>query len=152
MSNKDRRYVEYLEEIAKQSTKVDVKPVKVKNKDVHAFIMENEIQAGESKIPAKLIYDTYLKWRPNKKKLTRNWFFHHFKNYFKRYHGGSEIFYMLDEDSFDMSYENWRRVVNDYYESKDGKVRQNALRKRKKTNKEKQKEKSGTEQKLQSEE
>lgn len=135
MSDKNKELLE----LAKQDTDEEIRYEG--NPDVVRFVKKQNIQPGNTMIPAGLIYFEYKKHKfyHRKAMISKDAFFKSFINMFERKMHNNMVYYMLDPEQFDMSEEGMFK----YYRS------EHREKKRKKNNKKSGK-KSGSKTSIQS--
>jgi hypothetical protein len=102
--------------------------VQEKRTDVNKYIKHFNIKAGETLVPAFVIYYHYRKWR-KQHYMAKNHFFKHFNQIYEVCKTVADRSYYLDPEPFDMTLEG--RVKARVFSRKD----RDAKRKKKKTSK-----------------
>lgn len=106
----ETKSIQELMEIAKIPLKEDKHS---KLTPVHRFIVVDELEKGDVRIPAALIYDRYLKWAAlaNVAQVGLVTFFKEFKLYFSnKVTTNKGIFYVMGSKGFDLSPEYLEHV------------------------------------------
>jgi hypothetical protein len=88
------------------------------DKEVHKFILELNIQEGETKVPNSKIYYVYTKWNPRRTRKKPSIFFKEFKKCFRRYIKNSERGYKLNQKPFILNEED-QRIYNEQQRQRD---------------------------------
>lgn len=77
------------------------------------FAYELEIEQGDSKIPASLIYYTYKLWRNTRKRQPKSPFFREFNELFEAKRDSTQRYYLLNPKSFNLTDEMLAEVKAD---------------------------------------
>lgn len=95
--------LEELAQLAKTPLKEDETLAKLPV--IRRFIIQDELENGDYKVPAVLIYDRYKDWCQSNQMQIKGYvaFFKEFKHYFKRVQQRDGIFYILSPKGFDLS-------------------------------------------------
>ena len=82
-------------------------------RSVMEFIQTFEIMQGDTRVPNYKIFYDYISWdRFQSTKLSKTEFFRQFGKYFDSGRGNKGRYYLLDENSFDLSEESLTKAKN----------------------------------------
>lgn len=90
-------------EIASQSITSSKKEKKIKYTEVHNFILDYKVQAGDTPISNGIIYEHYRIWKQDKDLKSRKEFFKEFCQFFEKKRAAHERFFFLDHSTFNLS-------------------------------------------------
>jgi hypothetical protein len=116
----------------------------VKHKDTFneatRFVMSNDVEAGDTRIPSIAMWDAYVRWKKdideeiNVKEMD---FYKQFAKIFPRKMSGGYSYYLLNPKNFDLSEDNLARLRKEkIYAKAQTKKEENTIRKIKKIDKE----------------
>lgn len=92
--------IEELIAIAKIPTQKKIRPYK--QSDAYNFIVDMSLESGKVRVPARLIYDLYGKWKRKGKVQSKQLFFREFAKYMTRYTDGKTISYLMNIHPLDL--------------------------------------------------
>lgn len=103
--------------------------------DAAKFIYEFGVKAGDTRIPAALIYHQYKEWRGGGKTTRKVEFFSDFQEYFDKKYINGMVYYLLDPKPFDLSAETYWKIRREVREKKAHKRRMNARKEKQRNEK-----------------
>ena len=92
--------------------------------EAEKFIYYNNIQAGEDRVMAIVIYDAYVKWKGGREyAFAKHMFFREFSKLFQVKRAWKGRYYLLNGDNFDTSKENFQKIREKYIHKKKKETR-----------------------------